>query len=379
MALASKESLNLFELFIGKVRTAPADRTPPNIAEIIENEGLDPETIILLLTSDYGELKNPCHQVIKSILDSGVDIDKLTYVQGDARATGVPFGTGVDRRTLLSAADVLLQPSDQAGTDAHWHLCFEPQALSAVESLLLARYWNFKQIYWHHTNRALGAMVSHVLRSLSASGNLDLRTYVHNTTSYTEAAALRYLDALHQEKLRSPSILRDLVTRRAGLFKRLLSVRAPWGATKPLTADEERRLRLVDLLQRLPDQNRPSVMRDFAAKLGEVFPKLTIAPGADGPLVLLDIPGRPLDAQMGQVFVARVALSGEPEQIVQSPFIVTLQSEFLNLSRTVRLFIPAAVRDSLGKGEILKAQLELEKLLEALLRPGKASKPATIR
>ncbi len=370
--LASGEPLNLFRLFISEV---PAGGTgSPTIADVIYNAGADPAIIIDLLTTDHRDLTDGREQVIRSSLDSGVDIDKLCYVQGDARATGVPFGRGVDRRTLLSAADVMMQPGDG---DENWHICFRPEALSAVESLLLARYWNFRQVYWHHTNRALGAMVTHVLRCLKDKGTLSLKTYVDEAQAFTEAAALDYLDRSYEEAFGAASILRDLVTRRAGLFKRLLSLRAPWGAEG--TTDEERRQQIVSLLQDLSDTERPAVSTYLSEHLVTIFPDLRDAPEADELVVLLDIPGRPLDQEIGAVFVADLALDGHPTRSVRSPFIETLKKEFHNLSRTVRLFIPGSVRDAIGKARILAAQIDLEKLLLDALKKATNKHRSTVR
>lgn len=397
LQLATTEPLNLFDFFIKTVGAENGRDGSQTVAEVVADAGVDPETIIALLTRRYREFSDPRHQVIKSVLDSGADIDKLCYVQGDARFTGVPFGVGVDRQTLLSSADILIQPRDRRVTDGssrrsraltrdsvrtageQWHLCFAPPALSAVESLLLARYWNFKRIYWHHTNRALGAMVSHVLRTLTEAGHLGLQDYIVATMSFTEAAAMAYLNNVHADKFGRASILHDLVTRRAGLFKRLLSIKAPWLPEAPRTEDEKRRHQLVELLRNLPDTSRSSVVAHFTEGLYTLFPSLRQIAPDDELLVLLDIPGRPLDEDMGEVFVTEVDLDGEAGHLVNSPFIATLKKEFLDLSRTVRLFVPASVRDRIGKDRIQDAQEDLEELLlESLLHPN-APQPGTVR
>lgn len=375
LKLAEREEVDLFDFFINEVGTENSKGSRATIAEVLDDGGIDPERIVHLFSTPYGDLLDPRQQITKSVLDSGVDVDKLCYVQGDARFTGVPFGAGVDRQTLLSSADVALQPSG----DEHWHLSFEPPALSAVESLLLARYWNFKQIYWHHTNRSLGAMVSYVLRILAEEGHLDLQTYIQATMSFTESAAMAYLDDLHTTKFGSPSILRDLVTRRAGLFKRLLSIKAPPRRTGGWTVDEDRRDKLVESLRTADEKARTLGLKRFADELPKVFPVLRNSAWSADPLILLDIPGRPLDEQMGQVFVTRVQLGGEAGPVVNSPFIETLKDEFLNLSRTVRLYVPASVRETIGKERILDAQVDLEKLLLDSMTPAKERKRGTVR
>lgn len=354
--VARSDSLDLFEFFVSG--TASGDS--PNIADLLTDAGLDPGKVLEVLRVQYDDISDPCQQVIKSIIDSGVDIDKLSYVDGDARATGVPFGLGVDRRALLSAADILLQPG--LPDHPHWHLSFEPGALSAVESLLLARYWNFKRIYWHHTNRTIGAMVSHVLRKLRDAGQLTLSEYVTETIGSSDIQALTHLNNLYKRTFKEASILEGLESRRTGLFKRLLSVRAPWRRDGSETAEDSRRRKIYENLAALSDAQRASVIEEFSGNLQQVFPKLR-----EPPIVLVDIPGRPLDKQMGQVFVARLDQSGAPIETIQSPFISTLQHEFLDLSRTVRLFMPQPARDALGKAAIAKSTPELERLLDSAI------------
>jgi serine/threonine protein kinase len=360
--VARDEQLNLFEMFI----RGQATNEKPTIGDLLFDAGIDPDQVIRVLSTSYGGLTEPHDQVTKSVIDSGVDVDKIAYVSGDARATGVPFGLGVDRQALMLGADILLQP----GRERHWHLCFRPRALSAVESLLFARYWNFKQIYWHHTNRGLGAMVLHVLRTLFNEGHMSFRDFVTEAQSMSELEAVAHLNRIHLEKCGRPSLLDGVVGQRKGLFKRVLSIRTPpLGA--PHTADEQRRKAIVDRLGRMSDGERTRVAQACAVKIKEAF-SLDHAP-----LVLLDIPGRPLDDEMNHVFIAELNLDGTIRELIKSPFVATLAGEFLNLSRTIRLFVAPEVRDKIGKPRIAAEAGNLERCLEMCL--GSGGKTTTVR
>lgn len=369
--LAKAEDLNFYQLFVSGELTDEKDDT---IEAVLTKAGLDSDAVVNVLTNKYEGLADPRDQVIKSIIDSGIDIDKLSYVPGDARSTGVPFGKGVDHGALLAGADIFRQP----GPDEHWHLCFKPRALAAVESLLFARYWNFKQIYWHHTNRAFGAMVSHVLRTLAKGKALALREYVRKTLDSTEVQAMAHLDGLYREANNGrPSILSALLSRRTGLYKRLLSMRLP-PSPGGHNADEKRRAEVLDGLRTLSDEGREALAKNLSEALVGMFPRIK-----ERPTVLLDVPGRPLDADIGEVFVVDVALDGTETSRVESPFISTLKAEFLQLSRTIRFFIPPTTRDDIGKDTLLEARIDLEKKVAELLRPPKgsdsAAKATTVR
>jgi serine/threonine protein kinase len=137
----SLKKIDILDLFCDGRET----KDNPSIYEILEGEGISRAYLRSALFEDYDTISDPQLQVIKSIIDSGVDVDKLAYVRDDARFTGVPFGLGVDRDALFEHADIA-QLKDEDGTHKRYsyHLCFKPAALSAVESLLLARFWNFR-------------------------------------------------------------------------------------------------------------------------------------------------------------------------------------------------------------------------------------------
>ena len=252
----------------------------PSIYQILADAGIDPQSVKRILVSEWEALENPADQVIKSIIDSGLDVDKITYVRDDAIATGVPFGRGIDETTLLESADIVEIQLDAAGTGASEgsrigrHLCFREEGLSAVESVLLARYWNFKQIYWHHTNRALGAMIIHTIYSLFVDKGVPLEEYLRETLGRGEAGALEYLAQKYRTLFGRPSILEGVASRRDRLFKRLYSVKYAWGGTEDSTSSTPQR-RLFDDLQKLPIAQRKGFLDKVGLDLARLFASRT--------------------------------------------------------------------------------------------------------
>jgi hypothetical protein len=68
--------------------------------------------------------------------------------------------------------------------------------------------------------------------------------------------------------------------------------------------------------------------------------------------LLLDVPGRSLDEQMGRAYVAQLKPDGRPQYYLQSPFIGQLREQFAALSRTIRIFVSPAIRDLVGEKTI---------------------------
>ena len=104
-------------------------------------------------------------QIISSIVNSGVDVDKLSYLLYDSYFTGVRFGQGIDVSAVLKGATIGRVPREDA-VQTPLHLAFTDRAFQALENVVLTRFWNFRAIYWHHTNRALMEMLLHVFRAL---------------------------------------------------------------------------------------------------------------------------------------------------------------------------------------------------------------------
>ncbi|MEK6621804.1 MAG: hypothetical protein AABZ13_04925 [Planctomycetota bacterium] len=71
-------------------------------------------------------------------------------------------------------------------TNQDWHLGFRDDGLSAAESLVMARYWMFRTVYWHRINRAIMAMLLHVIRELYLKSSENPQRFVEDTMWLSE-------------------------------------------------------------------------------------------------------------------------------------------------------------------------------------------------
>jgi len=108
------------------------------------------------------------------LLDSTIDLDKMDYLRRDAYHAGVPYGV-VDAYWLISS--FLVDSSDQ-------DILIDESGIGAVEQMIFAKYLMYRNIYWHHTNRAATAMIKRAmvdfllelgLDSLDILGNAKIR------------------------------------------------------------------------------------------------------------------------------------------------------------------------------------------------------------
>jgi hypothetical protein len=144
---------------------------------------------------------------LQGLISGSLDLDKIDYLSRDAHMCGVPYGTlDVDR--LISSL-VLLQTGGQREVGVH------EKGVSALESLLFAKYQMYRNVYWHHAVRSATCMFKRAARSAVAAGVVS----VDAIAELTDDAFMELLVS------RGPSPLaRAVRTRR--LFKRALDMPA---------------------------------------------------------------------------------------------------------------------------------------------------------
>jgi HD superfamily phosphohydrolase len=107
--------------------------------------GYDPDDVGKLAT---GRLHKPRKAFLDQVISSAVDVDKLDFIVRDTYHTGAEYGY-IDVFRLIHALDVLDE-----------NLAVDLGALSALESLIIARIESFKSIYFHRVGRAAQIMLA---------------------------------------------------------------------------------------------------------------------------------------------------------------------------------------------------------------------------
>jgi HD superfamily phosphohydrolase len=142
---------------------------------------------------------------LQGLISGSLDLDKIEYLKRDALMCGVPYGE-IDVDRLLNSLVLVDEPATERRV-----IGVLEKGLSALESLLFAKYQMYRNVYWHHAVRSATAMYKRLVGDALAAGDLD-------------AASLSAFDdegLLHRLAEReTPALLSALRERR--LYKRVL-------------------------------------------------------------------------------------------------------------------------------------------------------------
>ena len=103
---------------------------------------------------------------LQGLISGSLDLDKIDYLSRDARACGVPYGT-VDVDRLLASLTLV-------GADRGRKMGVHEKGVSALESLLFAKYQMYRNVYWHHAVRSATCMFKRAARTAVRVGALAM-------------------------------------------------------------------------------------------------------------------------------------------------------------------------------------------------------------
>ncbi len=148
---------------------------------------------------------------LRGLVSGSLDLDKMEYLRRDARFCGVPYGE-VDVDRLLQGLALLPDPETGA-----WEVGVHEKAVSALESLLFAKYQMFRNVYWHHAVRAATSLYKRIVEDAVRAGLLDPEELIGPTdeellyeigrraqeddSEIAERLATRWLPALRHRRL----------------------------------------------------------------------------------------------------------------------------------------------------------------------------------
>jgi HD superfamily phosphohydrolase len=207
-----------------------------------------PERIYALIC---GESKSP----LQGLISGSLDLDKMDYLKRDALMCGVPYGE-IDEDRLMHALVVLDDP-----TTGRRGIGVLTKGLSALKSLLFAKYQMYRNVYWHHAVRSATAMYKRMIESALASGTLQVATLGR----FTDEGLVFTLEASAEGETRA--LLHDLLARR--LFKRAFETPAaalPMESLEWIAEDRERARGAEAEIARKLGVAAEDVLLDFPAK-----------------------------------------------------------------------------------------------------------------
>lgn len=121
------------------------------VAELLRRIAPDaPERVVAIIR---GASKSP----LQGLISGSLDLDKIEYLKRDALMCGVPYGE-IDVDRLINALTVVHDDAGQRTIAVH------EKGLSALESLLFAKYQMYRNVYWHHAVRSATAMYKRLVQ-----------------------------------------------------------------------------------------------------------------------------------------------------------------------------------------------------------------------
>jgi HD superfamily phosphohydrolase len=107
---------------------------------------------------------------LQGLISGSLDLDKIEYLKRDAFMCGVNYGD-IDVDRLLNSLTLVADPERGTATVG----IFE-KGLSALESLLFAKYQMYRNVYWHHAVRSATAMYKRLVDGALRAGSLSAET-----------------------------------------------------------------------------------------------------------------------------------------------------------------------------------------------------------
>ncbi len=130
----------------------------PEVAAALETLGPDAGEAIHALI--LGRSESP----LQGLVSGSLDLDKIEYLTRDAQFCGVPYGE-IDVDRLLDSLRLLNDPET-----GRLEVGVAVQGVSALESLLFAKYQMFRNVYWHHAVRAASVVFNRLIREALTGG-----------------------------------------------------------------------------------------------------------------------------------------------------------------------------------------------------------------
>jgi hypothetical protein len=265
---------------------------------------------------------------LQGLISGSLDLDKIDYLSRDARMCGVPYGAVDVDRLLASLTLIETAPG-------RLELGVQEKGISALESLLFAKYQMYRNVYWHHAVRSATCMFKRAVRATLGAGRIELEV----VAEATDDGLMERLAAA------DPTGMSGAVYARR-LFKRALDLPAsevpaetePWCRERP------------DILERVEDR--------LAAELGLGAGELLLDYPSNPTMLSVNLPLRTRGGQVerltGEGRVGQFGLPRVAEELYQS-------------ARRLRIFTARpVVRDLIGVRRLVELPPgELARLLNA--------------
>lgn len=248
-------------------------------------------------------IKDQSESPLQGLISGSLDLDKIEYLKRDAHMCGVPYGE-IDTDRLINSLVIVPHTIKNRQT-----IGVLEKGLSALESLLFAKYQMYRNVYWHHAVRSATAMYKRLVEDAILKNAVS----TEQLSGFTDEGLIWHLEE------HAPSKLLDGIRNRK-LYKRA----AEWPASEVASHDEG----FLDWIGTDRERTR-AAEKELAKTLG-----------LDTGDVLLDYPEK---TQMLGLDIPVVRRDGEIERLTSKGIVgiinlPKLSKELYSSSRWLRVF-----------------------------------------
>jgi HD superfamily phosphohydrolase len=189
---------------------------------------------------------------LQGLISGSIDLDKIDYLKRDAMMCGVAYGE-IDVDRLRHALVLVTDPGS-----GRLAVGLREKGLSALESLLFAKYQMYRNVYWQHAVRSATAMYKRLVEDALRAGHLEAAALA----TYTDEGILHAMEAA------GAGPLLDAIRHRR-LFKRAMEVpAAELGGTdlEWVSSDRDRTRAAEDALARAHGVRPGELLLDYPSK-----------------------------------------------------------------------------------------------------------------
>jgi len=111
---------------------------------------------------------------LQGLISGSLDFDKIDYLSRDAHMCGVPYGYVDVDRLLATLTLVEVSPG-------RFEVGVQEKGVSALESLLFAKYQMYRNVYWHHAVRSATCMFKRAVRLAVRRGAIGIEALADAT------------------------------------------------------------------------------------------------------------------------------------------------------------------------------------------------------
>lgn len=327
------------DLIYGRLQVA--DGVGETLASLIERRfDVSADEVIGLIAAPASSHHRPERRLVASVISSGIDADKSDYLERDAHHMGLPFGEQFDRQRMLST--LVVHPHED-------RIALTMSGRMAAESFVFARYAMFSEAYWHHTARAVAAMVEEALRDVYRQTPWEHDAFVETIIQQDDEQFLNAMRERARPHGAADALLSALTGGHRRMYKRILTLTLAYSDPSLRTA--------YDRIYVLDREQLDRLRRKLCVVIETVIGR-SVKPWE----LLIDTPPRDKD----HVEPIDVVRDGIIEPLADRSQVVRgIASDFVKVVKKIRVFVSPEIRDAIDD-QVPRRMLE-RRLVEAIL------------